>query len=66
MQEEQISEALNKHWQASATGDSNAEHDTYDENAICDYAPVRRANPQAKKFAGPAKSSSRRAVRFQR
>jgi hypothetical protein len=27
MQEEQIREALNKHWQASAAGDANAEHD---------------------------------------
>ena len=30
MQEEQIREALNKHWQASAAGDANAEHDIYD------------------------------------
>ena len=37
MQEEQIREALNKHWQASAAGDANAEHDIYDDNAICDY-----------------------------
>ena len=36
MQEEQIRESLNKHWQASAAGDANAEHDIYDE-AICDY-----------------------------
>ena len=31
MQEEQIREALNKHWHASAAGDANAEHDTYDD-----------------------------------
>src|ERR1700735_5246116 len=37
MQEEQIREALNKHWQASAAGDANAEHDIYDEDSICDY-----------------------------
>ena len=37
MQEEQIREALNKHWQASAAGDANAEHDIYDDDAICDY-----------------------------
>ena len=37
MQEEQIREALNKHWHASAAGDANAEHDIYDEDAICDY-----------------------------
>ena len=38
MQEEQIREALNTHWQASAAGDANAEHDIYDDDAICDYA----------------------------
>jgi len=27
MQDEQIREALNEHWQASAAGDANAEHD---------------------------------------
>ena len=37
MQEEQIREALNKHWHASAIGDANAEHDIYDDDAICDY-----------------------------
>src|ERR1700675_4631343 len=37
IQEEQIRAALNKHWQASAVGDANAEHDIYDDDAICDY-----------------------------
>jgi hypothetical protein len=37
MEEEQIREALNSHWHASAVGDANAEHDIYDDNAICDY-----------------------------
>ena len=37
MQEKQIREALNKHWQASAAGDADAEHDIYDDDAICDY-----------------------------
>jgi formylmethanofuran dehydrogenase subunit E len=37
MQDEQIREALNRHWQASAAGDANAEHDMYDDDAICDY-----------------------------
>jgi ketosteroid isomerase-like protein len=37
MQEEQIRAALNKHWHASAVGDANAEHDIYDDDAICDY-----------------------------
>jgi hypothetical protein len=37
MQEEQIRESLNAHWLASAAGDANAEHDIYDDEAICDY-----------------------------
>src|SRR6201984_1666337 len=37
MQEEQIREALNPHWHASAAGDANAEPDIYDDDAICDY-----------------------------
>ena len=37
MQEEKIREALNAHWHASAAGDLNAEHDIYDDDAICDY-----------------------------
>ena len=37
MQEEQIRKALNTHWHASAVGDANAEHDIYDDDAICDY-----------------------------
>ena len=37
MQEEQIRQALNRHWQASAAGDIDAEHDIYEEDAICDY-----------------------------
>jgi ketosteroid isomerase-like protein len=37
MQEEQIRAALNTHWQASAVGDANTEHDIYDDDAVCDY-----------------------------
>ena len=37
MQEEQIRDALNKHWQASAAGDADAEHEIYADDAICDY-----------------------------
>jgi hypothetical protein len=37
MEEEQIREALDAHWRASAVGDPNAEHDIYDDDAICDY-----------------------------
>ena len=37
MQEDKIREALNAHWNASASGDLNAEHDIYADDAICDY-----------------------------
>lgn len=37
MEDEQIREALDAHWQASAAGDANAEHDIYYDNAISDY-----------------------------
>jgi len=37
MNEEQILEALNMHWHASAIGDLNAEHDIYADDVTCDY-----------------------------
>ena len=37
MQEAQIREVLVAHWQASAAGDADAEHNIYDDNVICDY-----------------------------
>ncbi len=37
MQDEQIREALDAHWRASATGDADAEHAIYEDDAICDY-----------------------------
>jgi hypothetical protein len=37
MQEKQIRETLNTHWRASAVGNANAEHDIYDDDAVCDY-----------------------------
>ncbi len=36
-QEEQIREALDAHWRASAAGDADAEHNIYEDDAICDY-----------------------------
>ena len=62
MQEEQIREALNKHWQASAAGDVNAEHDIYDDEAICDYPQsderiLGRNNLQALQRHHPGKPS---------
>lgn len=47
-----IREALEMHWRASAAGDLQAEHDIYDDQAICDYPQsgeriFGRANLQA-------------------
>jgi hypothetical protein len=52
MKEEENREALNAHWQASAAGDFAAEHEIYDDDAICDYPQsgeriVGRINLQA-------------------
>lgn len=37
MKDDQILAALNAHWQASAAGDINAEHEIYHDDVICDY-----------------------------
>src|SRR5215475_7189631 len=60
--EEAICEALNAHWQASAAGNLDAEHDIYDDNAICDYPQsgeriVGRNNLQALRSHHPGKPS---------
>jgi ketosteroid isomerase-like protein len=60
--EEQIREALNAHWRASAAGDVNAEHDIYEDDAICDYPQsgeriLGRANLQALRSHHPGKPS---------
>ena len=60
MQEEQIHEALTKHWHASAAGDANAEHDIYDDDAIGDYPQsgeriLGRSNLQALRSHHPGK-----------
>ena len=62
MQDEQIPEALNRHWRASAAGDANAEHDIYDDDAICDYPQsgeriFGRSNLQALRSHHPGKPS---------
>jgi len=62
MQEQAIREALNAHWQASAAGDLDAEHDIYDDDAICDYPQsgerIRgRVNLQALRGHHPEKPS---------
>jgi hypothetical protein len=62
MKEEQILEALNVHWHASEIGDTNAEHDIYHDDAICDYPQsgeriVGRTNLQALRSHHPGKPS---------
>jgi hypothetical protein len=62
MQEQQIREALDAHWQASATGDANAEHNIYADDAICDYPQsgeriLGRNNLQALRSHHPGKPS---------
>src|SRR4029077_12660677 len=62
MREEQIRTALNAHWHASAVGDANAEHDIYDDDAICDYPQsgeriLGRSNLQALRSHHPGKPS---------
>lgn len=62
MNEEAIRETLNAHWQASAAGDLDAEHDIYADDAICDYPQsgerIRgRANLQALRGHHPGKPS---------
>ncbi|OAJ51381.1 hypothetical protein A6V36_15635 [Paraburkholderia ginsengiterrae] len=62
MQDQQMREALNAHWRASAAGDLIAEHDIYDDGAICDYPQsgeriIGRANLQALRGHHPDKPS---------
>ncbi|WP_433971332.1 nuclear transport factor 2 family protein [Tunturiibacter lichenicola] len=61
-QEATIREALNTHWQASAAGNADAEHDIYDDAAICDYPQsgeriLGRANLQALRSHHPGHPS---------
>lgn len=62
MREAQIRESLDRHWRASASGDLNAEHDIYADNAICDYPQsgeriLGRKNLQALRMHHPGKPS---------
>ncbi|MFM0594379.1 MULTISPECIES: nuclear transport factor 2 family protein [Burkholderiaceae] len=62
MQEEQLREALNAHWRASAAGDLDAEHAIYADDAICDYPQsgeriLGRSNLQALRGHHPDKPS---------
>lgn len=61
-QEDQIRADLNKHWQASAAGDAEAEHEIYADDAICDYPQsgeriLGRKNLQALRSHHPGKPS---------
>jgi hypothetical protein len=61
-EEEQITQALHAHWHASAIGDADAEHNIYDDNAVCDYPQsgeriLGRANLQALRTHHPGKPS---------
>jgi ketosteroid isomerase-like protein len=62
MDKGQTREALEAHWQASAAGDAEAEHDIYADDAICDYPQsgeriVGRSNLQALRSHHPGKPS---------
>lgn len=62
MKDGQIRDALDAHWQASAAGDANAEHDIYDDDTICDYPQsgeriFGRKNLQALRSHHPGKPS---------
>jgi ketosteroid isomerase-like protein len=55
-------EVLNEHWEASAAGDLDAEHQIYADDAICDYPQsgeriVGRKNIQALRGHHPGKPS---------
>ena len=62
MHEEQTREALAAHWQASAAGQLDAEHEIYADDTICEYPQsgeriVGRANLQALRSHHPGKPS---------
>jgi hypothetical protein len=62
MQDEDVRGALDAHWRASASGDADAEHDIYDDDAICDYPQsgeriFGRKNLQALRSHHPGKPS---------
>ena len=62
MQDDQIREALDEHWRASAVGDANAEHAIYADDAVCDYPQsgeriLGRINLQALRSHHPGKPS---------
>jgi hypothetical protein len=70
MREEQIRDALNAHWQASAAGNLDAEHDIYDDDVLCDYPQsgeriLGRVNLQALRSHHPGKPAGFEVRRIQ-
>jgi hypothetical protein len=68
--EEKIREALDAHWEASAAGQLDREHDIYDADVICDYPQsgerIRgRINLQALRSNHPGKPSGFDVIRIQ-
>ena len=60
--ETDLRKALDSHWQASAAGDVNAEHDIYADDVLCEYPQsgeriLGRANLQALRSHHPGKPS---------
>jgi hypothetical protein len=60
MEEREIRAALDRHWSASASGDQNAEHEIYADDAVCDYPQsgeriLGRRNLQALRSHHPGK-----------
>lgn len=69
MQDEHIREILEAHWQASAAGDLDAEHNIYDHDSICDYPQsgeriFGRNNLQALRGHHPGKPSGFKVIRI--
>ncbi len=62
MEDQNIRDAIDRHWTESAAGDLEKEHDIYHDDAICDYPQsgerIRgRRNIQALRSHHPAKPS---------
>lgn len=60
--EQEIREALTRHWHASASGDADAEHEIYAEDTICEYPQsgeriLGRGNLQSLRSHHPGKPS---------
>ena len=68
--EQQIHAALNRHWAASGSGDLEAEHDIYVDDAVCDYPQSGerihgRSNLQALRSHHPARPAGFTVLRLQ-